>query len=356
VSSSAATEQWRDDVPKPFALPPIVSFAEFTAVYLEMPAVLVEGLIRKQSVVLFASASKAYKTWTAIHLGLSVSQGVPWLGRDVTQGRVLFLNFELTAAELQARVNAIAGSMPEGEPQFDICNLRGQTRDIKEIVGAVIEHCQGKDYAMIIPDPIYSMMGNRNEIAANEMAEFLSHLSRLSEATGAAVVYTHHFAKGNAAKKEQIDRASGSGVFSRHADGIITFTRHKEDNAFTVEAELRSFPRPAPFVVKWEFPRMAVVDLDPTQLKNKAGRTRLHNVGQLLDSLTDGMTAGEWIAAAEHLYGIGKSTFYSLRKEACADGRACEKDRKWFRIRKPIAVKFDGLGGVESEGATSEAA
>lgn len=351
---SAATEEWRE-APKPFALPPIVSFAEFTAVHLEMPAVLVEGLIRKQSVVLFASASKAYKTWTSIDLGLCVSQGVPWLGRKVTQGRVLFLNFELTAAEFQGRLNAIAGTMPEGEPQFDICNLRGQARDIKEIVGAVIEHCQGKDYAMIIPDPIYSMMGNRNEIAANEMAEFLSHLSRLSEATDAAVVYTHHFAKGNAAKKEQIDRASGSGVFSRHADGIITFTRHKEDNAFTVEAELRSFPRPTPFVVKWGYPRMAVVDLDPKQLKNKAGRTSLHNVGQLLDSLTDGMMAGEWIAAAQGIYGIGKTTFYKLREEACRDGRAVERDRKWFRIQKPLVVNLT-VGSSESGDSNTKAA
>jgi hypothetical protein len=355
VSSSAAKGEW-GDVPKPFVLPPIMSFAEFTAVYLEMPAVLVEGLIRRQSVVMLASSSKSYKTWAVIHLGLCVSQGTPWLGREVTKGRVLFLNFELTAAELQSRLNAIVATMPEAEMEFDICNLRGNARDIADVIGCVIEYCKGKDYAMIIPDPIYSMMGDRNEVAANEMAEFLNYLSRLSEATSAAVVYTHHFAKGNPAKKDQLDRASGSGVFSRHADGIITLTRHKEDNAFTVEAELRSFSRPVPFVIKWEYPRMTVVDLDPTQLRNKPGRNRVHNVGQLLDSLTDGMMAGEWIAAAGRIYGISKSTFYTLRKDAVAEGRTYEKERQWFRKAKPVVVRFSEVGSVEGENAASAAA
>ena len=77
---------------------------------------------------------------------------------------------------------------------------------------------------MIIIDPIYKLMGGRNENAAGEMAEFLNLFEKLSNETGAAVVYSHHFAKGLAAGKDQLDRASGSGVFSRHPDGIITMT------------------------------------------------------------------------------------------------------------------------------------
>jgi RecA-family ATPase len=65
----------------------------------------------------------------------------------------------------------------------------------------IIKQCEGKNYALIIPDPIYCMIGERNENAANEMADFLNHVSLLSEKTGAAAIYTHHFAKGNASKK-----------------------------------------------------------------------------------------------------------------------------------------------------------
>jgi hypothetical protein len=358
--NAGSRKDWAGETPKPnassFELPPIVQLNDFLAESIPMPEVLVDGLIRKRSVVMLASGSKSFKTWIVLHLALCVSEGVPWLDRKVKQGRVLFLNSELTPADLQSRLAAIADSMGSlSHSGFDICNLRGQNTDIVKLMPALINQCEGKDYAMIIPDPIYSMMGDRNEIAANEMAEFLHHFTRLSEATGAAVIYTHHFAKGNSAKKEQIDRASGSGVFSRHADGIITFTRHKEDNAFSVEAELRSFRRPTPFLVMWEYPIMEIVDLDPTQLRNKAGRQRMHTVPELLECLKDGMTAGEWIAAAEKVFGIKKSTFYPLRKEAMAADRVYEDDRKWFRKPQPKIIDFkqpeDPTNGTNSPDA-----
>jgi RecA-family ATPase len=108
-------------------LPPIVPLHEFLAIPLELPEVLVAGLIRKRSVVMFASSSKSYKTWMLLHLALCVAQGEPWLGRTVTKGRVLFLNFELTDAELQSRLKPVALTMGVGDDatNFDICTLRG---------------------------------------------------------------------------------------------------------------------------------------------------------------------------------------------------------------------------------------
>jgi hypothetical protein len=326
-------------------LPPIISLDEFLSDRVELPEVLVDGLIRKRSVVMFASASKSYKTWTLLHLALCVAEGMPWLGRSVTAGRVLFLNFELSAAELQHRFSEISGAMAlSPQSNLDVCNLRGHATDISRLMPEVIKRCEGKEYSMIIPDPIYSMMGDRNENAANEMADFLNHLSLLSEATGAAVVYTHHFAKGMASSKEQIDRASGSGVFARHADGIITLTRHEQDNAFVVEAELRSFRRPDPFTIKWEYPLMETVDLDPRKLKNKAGRPSAHTVADLTACLPpEGLSSGDWKAVVAKSRAMSASTFYELKKRATADGLVSEKNGKW--IRNPKVVSINPMSG-----------
>ena len=340
-------------------LPPIVPLHEFLAVPLELPEVLVADLIRKRSVVMFASSSKSYKTWMLLHLALCVAQGEAWLGRTVTKGRVLFLNFELTDAELQSRLKAVSmtlGGVDDDATNFDICNLRGHATDIAELMPEIIKQCEGKNYALIIPDPIYCMMGERNENAANDMADFLNHVSLLSEKTGAAVIYTHHFAKGNASKKEPIDRASGSGVFARHADGIIVLTPHKKENAFVVDAELRSFKRPTPFAIKWEYPRMELADdLDPNQLKRPGGRPRSYDVQQILDCLTDdGLTAGEWLATAKVRCAISQSTFYELRREVVADGRAEKRGNKWFRISKTVCFK-PPLADTEVRNAESAA-
>lgn len=344
--SAASKEAWPEipDDESSIDLPPIIALDRFLEVPLELPEELVDGLIRKNSVVMFASGSKSYKTWTLLHLALCVSQGLPWLGRKVTKGRVLFLNFELSPAELQSRLMAITQTLGIGStPNFDICNLRGHATDIARLMPEVIKRCEGKDYAMIIPDPIYSMMGERNENAANEMADFLNHLSKLSEATGAAVVYTHHYAKGNAAAKDSMDRASGSGVFARHADGIVTMTRHEENNAYVVDADLRSFPRLEPFTVRWEFPVMKLAEeLDPTRLRQKAGRKPLHTPEHLLECLAkDGMTAGEWAAAAKAQHFMSQSTFYELRDKAEGTGLVEKREKKWFR--NPKVPVFDPM-------------
>src|SRR5437870_3033407 len=72
---------WRDipdpKTEKPFELPAFVRLEDFLAESIEMPEVLIEGLIRRRSVVLLASGSKSYKTWAALHCALCVSQGVP---------------------------------------------------------------------------------------------------------------------------------------------------------------------------------------------------------------------------------------------------------------------------------------
>jgi hypothetical protein len=181
-------------------------------------------------------------------------------------------------------------------------------------------------------------MNGRNENAAGEMAQFLNPLEKLAEETGAAVVYSHHFAKGLASSKEQLDRASGSGVFARHADGIITITAHEEENAFVVEATLRNLGAPKPFVMRWGYPLMELAaELDPKKLKNRVGAKARYSVAGILSCLVDGMTTGEWQAAAIAKEGLVPSTFAKFKSEAVAEGRVEAKGKTWVRIPKIVS-------------------
>ena len=252
---------WSEEIPEAptpavVQLPEIISAGKFMAEVHEIPAELVTGLIHQGTLTMFAGGSKAAKTFTLMHLGLSVAEGRLFWGRETERGRVLYVNFEIAAAFFQKRLQQLAdaGAFVQPLQNFDIWNLRGFATNAKDIIPKIIERCREENYSMIIIDPIYKLMDGRNENAAGEMAEFLNWFEKLSQETGAAVVYSHHFAKGLASGKEQLDRASGSGVFSRHADGIITMTGHEVVDAFVVEATLRNFRAPAPFVVRWEYP------------------------------------------------------------------------------------------------------
>ncbi len=286
---SASAKDWNIQLlPAPIAadnkapqivLPPIVAAEVFLETPLLQPPELVGGLIHRETVTMFGGGSKSYKTFTVLDLGLSVSQGVPWWGRNVVQGRVLYLNFEIAPAFFQHRISTMSDAKGLVRPlrDFDIWNLRGCARGIEHLAHPIIERCRSGNYAIIIIDPIYKLMGDRSENSNDEMASMLNYFDEIStEAGGAAVVFCHHYTKGVSSTKAQIDRVSGAGVFGRYPDGIITLTPHEQSNAFVAEATLRNFQPLAPFVLRWEYPLMeAAEDLDPKKQARKAGRTPL---------------------------------------------------------------------------------
>ncbi len=117
---------------------------------------------------------------------------------------------------------------------------------------------------MIVIDPYYKLLNGQSENTASAVSKFVIALEKIADKTGAAIVYSHHFAKGNSKKKSAIDRMSGSGVFARDADTMILLSNHEEPNCFTVEIVLRNLPPQDSFVVEREFPLFVKrTDLDP---------------------------------------------------------------------------------------------
>ena len=190
---------------------------------------------------------------------------------------------------------------------------------------------------MVIIDPTYKMLGTADENSASDIAALLNMIESLAVTTSAAVAMAGHFAKGNAAAKETIDRISGSGVFARDPDSLITFTKHEEEKAFTVDMILRNLPPVQPFVVRWDWPLFRREDtLDPSRLKQAGGRPATHKAEMLLECLgTERLTTTEWKekVAAEH--GVSESRFFVLIKRLSDAGKVAKSvvDRKWEQVR-----------------------
>jgi RecA-family ATPase len=299
-------------------LPPIVDAAEFLAEHIEPPAELVEGIVHQGSKLVLGGGSKTFKTWTLIDLAVSVATGESWLGFDTQKGRVLFVNFEIQHAFFQKRIVSVTHekliTLPTG--QLDIWNLRGRATSYEVLIPHITERIN-QDYALIILDPIYKLYGKANENAANEVAQLLNAIEQLAVESGAAIAFGAHYSKGNQANKEAIDRISGSGVFARDPDSILSFTRHEEEDAFTVEATLRNFIPIEPFVVRWGHPLMRRDgSLDPAKLKQTGGRPKQYTVEKILDVLRGKkLTTQKWLEAATPETGISKTRFYALLEE-----------------------------------------
>jgi hypothetical protein len=320
------------------ALPAIIDAASFVVEPLEQPPELIRGILHQGSKLAFGGGSKSFKTWTFADLALSVAHGKPWLSFETTQGRVLYVNFELQAWSWQSRLNAVAAARGITiEPgRLSLWNLRGHAANFNLLLPQIREAVK-QDFALVILDPIYKLYGQTDENRASDVARLLNGIEDLAVETGSAVAFGAHFSKGNQSLKESIDRISGSGVFARDPDSLLIFTKHQTEDAFTVEATLRNFAPVEPFVVRWQFPVMVPDDsLDPANLKQPKGRKKIHSPEALLEVLGDQrLTSTEWSAQAKEV-GIGNGTFYELLKELRKLERVMQSriDRKYQRLLK----------------------
>lgn len=291
-------------------LPEIVPASSLLKDRSEKPAEIIKGVMHAGTKVVLASGSKVGKTWILLSWGIAVASGTPFLKYQTTKGKVLYVNFELRREFITDRIDIIQQQNNISElTNFDIWNLRGFTADFESLTENIIQRTSGKNYALIILDPIYKAMVGRSENAASTVGVLCNQIERIIEATGAAVMYAHHFAKGNAAKKNQVDRMSGSGVFARDADSIITLTEHQEKSCFSVEMTLRNFAPQPPFVIEWKYPVMVErPDLSPTDYKNDD--EAMDDYEPLLSSLDESpLTTAGWLEAATEL-GYSRATFF----------------------------------------------
>jgi hypothetical protein len=215
-----------------------------------------------------------------------------------------------------------------------VMNCRGY--DASAALSAIEREAQSQRFDLILLDPLYSFLAGRDENSAGDVGLVLRRLAMLAESTGAALAVSHHFSKGNQSAKEAIDRFSGSGVFARFPDALLTMTRHEEDGAFTIDPTVRNFAPINQFVVRWQHPLM-VPDgsLNPTNLKKPAGAFQAkYTLEQILDVLESKvMTAREVELACHDAHGMADSTVKRLLKKGKADGKVIQPSAGlWQRV------------------------
>ena len=322
-------------------LPAIIDGATLMDTTPILPDMLIEGILHAGSKCSLGGGSKTFKSWTFLNMALSVSTGQPWLGCPTVRARVLYLNFEIQPAFIHHRLKVLCAARNlRPEPGYlDIWNLRGFSAPHTIIIPKIIERARESGYGLDILDPSYKLFGaGSEENKANDVAEMLNSFERIATQTGAAVAYAAHFAKGNAAAKESIDRVSGSGVFARDPDTILTFTRHESDDCFTVEVTARNLPPLPAFVVKWNYPQFTrEPDLNPEDLKKRPGRPKTFSDTDTLALLEPAsLTSGNWQKLAFSKLGLSRGVFFSILKRLSDNGLAIKSkiNDRWTVVSK----------------------
>ena len=331
--------------PRP-TLPFLPTIAQGTALLandaLVIPDEIVHGLLHRSTKGVLAGSSKAGKTWLLLDLAVSVATGTRFLNWPTTQGRTLFVNLEIDAAFFKRRLQAVADHKGvRNLDNLDVWSLRGQSMTSETLVRALSDRARESNYSLIVLDPIYKLMVGQAENSSTGVGVLCQGIDRLMAQTGAAVVYAHHFTKGDQSRKKPMDRLSGSGVFARDADTIITLTEHADEGCFAVEAILRNLPASQPFVVEWDYPSMLLrSDLDPQELQRGNPSRQGLEVDDFVASLLEEqpLTTTEWEALAAHS-GVSRATFYRAKARLLAVGEVV-LDRvtsTWYRNGREVS-------------------
>lgn len=323
-------------------LPPIQKASMLIEKRMPLPPELVKGLLYKGSTMVYGGGSKTNKTFAMMDLAVSVAAGSSWWDLETTKGRVLYLDFELQQAFFRERLDKIAnakGVNMEALENIDVWNLRGHAADLSDIVGEIIERIKDTPYSLIIIDPIYKVLGNRDENSAGDINSLMNDLDKIAVASGASIVVGHHFSKGNQAGKESMDRVSGSGVFGRAPDAVVIITKHEQEDVYTVETTLRNHKRLEPFCVKWDHPLMVrSEEHDPSKLKKPGTFKEKFRQELLLPFVeTESLTTKEWQTKACEDLKMSPRTFADKKKLLVDNKQVKEEEGKWIatNIGKP---------------------
>jgi len=183
---------------------------------------LIEGVLREGHKMLLAGPSKAAKSFALMQLCIAISEGRKWFDWNVKKGRVLYVNLELDKRSSEHRFWKIYQELgiTQTPGNLDVWNLRGKAVPLDKLAPKLIRRAHKKQYSCVIIDPIYKVITG-DENSAEAMAHFTNQFDKICLQLDTAVVIAHHHSKGAQGDKKSMDRASGSGVFSRDPDTIM---------------------------------------------------------------------------------------------------------------------------------------
>ena len=176
--------------------PRILSMRELDA--LPAPEWLVEGLIPEKSLVVPFGPPKAGKTFVVLSFCLHVAAGLPWFGRTVKQGAVVYIAGEGTGGlSLRLRAMRQAYGISVDAPLFVIpraVNFRLET-EVTDLVTLVRATVNGMVVAMLVIDTLARAMPGADENSAQEVGIVIAGCDLVRDELRCTVIPIHHSGK-----------------------------------------------------------------------------------------------------------------------------------------------------------------
>ncbi len=239
-------------------------------------------LLRSKQKMAIIAAPKIGKSFFVMQLGLCIATGKPFLGMDVKQANVLYVNFEISPDKVKERLEDLCPELGISLPEnFLIASIQDLTLEKPEgfqRLENIIKEAKAKlgGLGVLIIDPRRNAMGgdeNQSEI----VTAWDKNVDELRIKYNLAVVVVHH--KGKNTK----GAGRGSSVFDGWLDTIIKlephskYVRNEEDESLPNLEEIKlsiesrdSVQRE--LLVAFKFPAWQLTDTQKREEESKASK------------------------------------------------------------------------------------
>ena len=250
---------------------------------------LVEGLLAREDLLIFAGKSKAGKSTCLLNLAFSLSSGAAFVGRVCQKCRVLMITLEDKDTTVRNRAKKLVeklGVYPDqnlafifrsefvkagdGESIFD--KVRNKLLEDKR---RAEEGNQLAKWDVVIIDPLYYLADSIEENSSKEMGALVRAVRNLALEVGCTMIVATHSKKGSVADLEAEEATAGSGMVGRIGEAYISLAPHEKEKHLIARYKLRDGLTPESEV--WKIEDYPLLELAPGEDPNAyiiTGRAR----------------------------------------------------------------------------------
>lgn len=281
------------------------------------PGYLVKGLLQRRSYAEMFGAPGAGKTFTALDVAYCVAAGLPWMGRKVHAGLVLYLAYEGVGGMVK-RAQALRQKYGQADVPLYVV---GASYNLREPAGrrdlaATLAELPQKPVLIVLDTLARALMGG-DENSAQDVGAFNTAVGALIDATGACVMILHHSGKNKNAGARGSSALLGAIDTELEVDSNQIVARKQRDVEIGEPVGFKLVPVVVGIDEDGDELASCVVEPDTVQ-RPKGGKLTGHasrgfDVLCRLRPNNDPVTDAEWREACAEFLPARKAAFYDIK-------------------------------------------
>jgi hypothetical protein len=277
---------------------------------------LMDGVFDQGDRVAIVAQSKARKSFLALQLAVCVAAGQDFLGFKLEPQKVLLVNGEIKPTNYKHRLRKLTEALGVAGAQLgslEFLNTRTMDADSVTLV-SILALCRRREVTMCILDPFYMYIGNEND---QEQVKEVIHQMMAFSKQGITLVSIFHATKGLIGDRQAIDRISGSGIFARDADAILSMSVHENKTSVVLSFTTRNYAEPEARTIDFDEGAFVDSDLVPVELTSKSRPKRSFDIQRVAACITKEMPYAEAYQTVSLIMECGRDQAKRLLTDCC---------------------------------------